>query len=163
MITANTSVLVIMIYWQSLLPSLVISHLCLACFFGLLDGSLHASRGVWHAVATTAPLHPKVGTRTGVPQGSCISPIFLFNLFVSSYRQDDHLMLAYAKDLTESINSHYITVIQPGLGKFLSKRNEFQVPVPGKKKELVPRNSFRFQKRNLELQVPSSFCLEIWN
>ena len=49
-----------------------------------------------------------------------------------------------------------------GLGKFLSKRNEFQVPVPGKKNELVPRNSFRFQKRNLELQVPSSFCLEIW-
>ena len=40
-------------------------------------------------------------TRTGVPQDSCISPV-LFNLFVSSYFQADHLTLSYAEATSRS-------------------------------------------------------------
>ena len=76
-----------------MLPSLVTSHLSLAGFFVLLDCSLHTSKGLWRAVATTTPLPPIVCTRTGLLQSSCISPI-LFKLFASSYLQDDHLALA---------------------------------------------------------------------
>ena len=52
---------------------------------------------------------PMCHTRTGVPQGSCISPV-LFNFFVSSYPEDNHLTLSYADDFTDSItNSSYVT------------------------------------------------------
>ena len=53
-------------------------------------------------------------TRTGVPQGSCISPV-LFNFFVSSYPQDDHLTLSYADDFTDSITSRNYRDAAPAL------------------------------------------------
>ena len=53
-------------------------------------------------------------TRTGVPQGSCISPV-LFNFFVSSYPQDNHLTLSYADDFTDSITSRSYRDATPAL------------------------------------------------
>ena len=57
---------------------------------------------------------PKRFTRTGVPQGSCISPA-LFNFFVSTYPQDDHLTLSYADDFTDSITSRNYRDATPAL------------------------------------------------
>merc|ERR1711888_284015 len=42
--------------------------------------------------------------RTGVPQGSCISPI-LFNFYVSNYPQSPQLTSSYADDFTDSFSS----------------------------------------------------------
>ena len=47
---------------------------------------------------TTSPCRH---ARTGVPQGSCISPV-LFNFFVSTYPQSDLLTTSYADDFTDS-------------------------------------------------------------
>ena len=57
---------------------------------------------------------PKLSTRTGVPQGSCISPA-LFNFYVSTYPQDDHLTLSYADDFTDSITSRNYRDATPAL------------------------------------------------
>ena len=53
-------------------------------------------------------------TRTGAPQSLCISPV-LFNFFVSSYPQDDHLTLSYADDFTDSIASRSYSDATPAL------------------------------------------------
>ena len=45
-------------------------------------------------------------------------------------------------------------VLYTGLGKFLSKRNEFQVPVPGIKKELVPVSKKELGTSSSKFQVP---------
>ena len=47
---------------------------------------------------------PQLHTRTGVPQGSCISPV-LFNFFVSSYPQGEHLTTSYADDFNDSVTA----------------------------------------------------------
>ena len=44
---------------------------------------------------------PSRHVRTGVPQGSCISPA-LFNFFVSTYPRSDVLTTSYADDFTDS-------------------------------------------------------------
>ena len=50
---------------------------------------------------TTSPYRH---ARTGVPQGSCISPI-LFNFYVSNYPQSPQLTSSYADDFTDSFSS----------------------------------------------------------
>ena len=47
---------------------------------------------------------PHRHARTGVPQGSCISPV-LFNFFVSSYPPSPQLTSSYADDFTDSFSS----------------------------------------------------------
>ena len=47
---------------------------------------------------------PHRHSRTGVPQGSCISPV-LFNFFVSSYPSSPQLTSSYADDFTDSFSS----------------------------------------------------------
>ena len=51
---------------------------------------------------------PSRHVRTGVPQGSCISPS-LFNFFVSTYPQSDLLTTSYADDFTDSCSSPNIS------------------------------------------------------
>ena len=50
---------------------------------------------------TTSPYRH---ARTGVPQGSCISPV-LFNFYVSSYPNSPQLTTSYADDFTDSYSS----------------------------------------------------------
>ena len=47
---------------------------------------------------------PHRHARTGVPQGSCISPV-LFNFFVSSYPLSPQLTTSYADDFSDSFSS----------------------------------------------------------
>ena len=51
---------------------------------------------------------PSCHVRTGVPQGSCISPA-LFNFFVSTYPRSDVLTTSYADDFTDSCSSPNIS------------------------------------------------------
>ena len=63
-------------------------------------------------------------TRTGVPQGSSISPV-LFNHFVSSYPQDNHLTLAYADDFTDSITNSNYEIAATGLTNQATRVSEW--------------------------------------
>ena len=53
---------------------------------------------------TTSPYRH---VRTGVPQGSCISPT-LFNFYVSTYPQSPQLTTSYADDFTDSFSSSHV-------------------------------------------------------
>ena len=76
-----------------------------------LSAYLHGRMACCRYINTTSPYRH---AHTGVPQGSCISPV-LFNFYVSTYPQSPQLTTSYADDFNDSFSSHHIPTASSAL------------------------------------------------